>query len=803
MSYDAGQGTLKLLKRSYAEKTRRTIFFVGAGASTEAGLPTWHDLREALHSAIDGTVDSGSASKVTLDNFRELESLRANNDYWGYFEHAEQNWGTTYNDALKNALDIDYSKVPLPVVYEKLWSMRNVRQIATLNVDGLLNDAFRANSRTKSATLLPYDGYSVTDSQTFIAKDAYCCLNLHGTVYQKSRWVMNGAERRKLTEGGSSHKYRAFLTWLFQSHNVVFVGVNPEDVAVSPALQLAQGSGILGEHYWICPTPSDRTRRWAEKNGVRLIIYQPEHLADKEYVHSSTICSILDDLENYTAPEPEVKLPESHAPVELKDLPEAAELAKLMLTDRSKSIELLSGAAVSVGRNCDFCGPQFDSFIKQHSLPIQMATALDSRVSGHDVIGKYKLLEKIQGSGSSSVWLTEDVDQNGAYMIAKILNGAVHEDEAERQSFRRGIMSMYLLNGSNSPIAPKYVDHFETPLVVIMEHVTGSSLRDVVGSGLFNEPSDALNIFNIICRSVRSCHTSDGRVLHRDLKPGNIIFEDWFAGYEKSQLLETSARLINFDLSWHRYSSGNTKAISAEESGYYAPEQKVSKNVAPPRSAATDTYMLGMILYYLISSEHPPEGGARLIDWPDQVRKFVSRKFRISTASNRVTRLILSMTTPEMHERLDIEAAQAEIESLLYFMSGDFKKVDHDLLVEHLLAETGREYTWITKRIEGRVNTSLQASFTMRYQLKGMKCEVEFHRSRGDADNRSSFGPRINQKIQESMQTLCDAGWQCELGTGVVKVMKASIRLVDLLSKSDLGASEIRIISDRLLSNFD
>lgn len=170
------------------------------------------------------------------------------------------------------------------------------------------------------------------------------------------------------------------------------------------------------------------------------------------------------------------------------------------------------------------------------------------------------MLEKVQGGGSSSVWLAEDTERKGAYLVAKILNGSAHEDETERQSFRRGIQSMYLLNGSNSSIAPKYIDHFELPLVVVMEHVTGSSLREVVGSGTFGEPTDILKIFEIIAQSVRSCHTSDGQVLHRDLKPGNIIFENWFIGYEKAQLLETTARLINFDLSWHRYSSGNTRS---------------------------------------------------------------------------------------------------------------------------------------------------------------------------------------------------------------------------------------------------
>ena len=802
MPYDANQGTLKLLKRSYAERTRRTIFFVGAGASAESGLPTWTDLRESVHQAIELNVDSTSSEEI-LERFRELEVRRSNNDYWGYFEYAELHWQTTYNDALSKNLDLDYSKVALPVVYEKLWSMRNSKQIVTLNVDGLLELAFQSNDRTRRAKLLSYDGYAVTDSQAFLAKDSFCCLNLHGNVYQKSRWVMNGAERRRLTKGATGTKYRGFLTWLFQSHNVVFVGVNPEDVAVSPAIQAAQESGILGAHFWICPTPSGATRTWAEKNGIRIISYQPEVLLDGSRVHSATICSILDDLEQYSAPEPEVELPIARSALDVDSLPDRSELIEMVYQNKSAAIELIAGAATGLGRKYGFSSTQLTEFIRRNSLAIQIATSLDSKVPKHNSLGKYRLHEKLQGGGSSSVWLAEDPLQGGEYLIAKVLNGNTHEDETERQSFRRGIESMYLLNGSNSSISPKYIDHFELPLAVVMEHITGSPLSEVIATGGFSEPEDTLIIFLAISQAVRSCHVSDGQVLHRDLKPGNIIFEGWFPGYEKAQLFEAPARLINFDLSWHRFSSGNTKAISADDSGYYAPEQKGRKNTAPPRSASTDAYMLGMILYYLVCSEHPPEGGARLVDWVDLVRRVVRRRFGDITVANRVTRLIEMMTQPDMNRRLDIEAARAEVESLLSFMRRDFTKVDHDVFVEHLIVTSGRDYNWTSDKIEAKVVTSLQADFIVRYQPKGMKCEIEFSRSRGDADRRSSFGSKINMKIQESIQTLKDAGWACETSGAVIRSLHAHIKISDLISKADLGASEMKTVSNRLLASFD
>ena len=801
MPYNDEQGTLKLLKRTYAEQTRRTIFFIGAGVSVESGLPTWYELRETLHQEINGILGENS-SDGDLEVFRDLEALLTENKFWEYFEFAEENWPTTYQDVLDRKINLDYSHVPTPVVYEKLWNMRHVRQLATLNVDGLIDQAFRMSPASQNGKLLQYDGYNVTDSQTFIAKDAYCVLNLHGTVYQKSRWVMSAAERRKLTTGGTGKKYKSFMTWLFQSHNIVFIGINPTDIAISPAFTAAKNSGILGSHFWLCPTPSHDTRQWAQSQSIRLVSYEPDKLEDGTQVHSSIICSILDDLEQYASPELEVELPTSRPEVDPSQIMTNDNFVKLVYEDRKKAVEMLSGSATLLGRQYGYTSTQLRQFIRSNSLAIQIATAVDEKEIGHNSLSKYKLHNKIQGGGSSSVWLCEDETHKGEYLILKILNGVMHEDDAERQSFRRGIESMYLLNDVNTPIAPKYLDHLELPLAVVMEHINGSTLRDVISTGDFSESRDILRLFFMICDAIRNCHSADGHVLHRDLKPGNILFEDWYPGYEKSDLLESRTRLINFDLSWHRYSSGNTKAISADESGYYAPEQKGVKNSAPPRSASTDAYMLGMILFFLISEDNPPEGGAGLSDWMDQVRTVVNRRFQGFLVS-RVSRLIQMMTDIDMNSRLDVEAAQAEVQSILFFLDKDYKNVDHDMMVEYVISLTGKNYIWNPDKIEGHIHSAVHADFSVRYQQKGMKCELLFSRSRSDSDARKGFGARMNQKIREGIRTLEDAGWDCDEGGGVIKSLRATIGIISLVEKADLGKSEIETIANRLLQSIE
>lgn len=388
------------------------------------------------------------------------------------------------------------------------------------------------------------------------------------------------------------------------------------------------------------------------------------------------------------------------------------------------------------------------------------------------------------------------------FLRCKTLNGNSHDDKTERQSFRRGIESLQLLGSAGLSVSPKYVFHIELPLAVIMEYVSGSNLREIIENNVLTNGYEKLKIFDSICRSVRACHMSSGNVLHRDIKPGNIIFKDWFIGYEASDLLEELVRLINFDLSWHRYSSGNTKSISADEVGYYAPEQKLSKNTFPPRTAKTDVYMLGMVLYYLIAQEHPPEGGARLYDWRDVVFRQVGTCFD-GIARNRMSRLILSMTEIDIDDRIDTEAVLAEVGNIFEFERQRYDSVDHDFLVENLLACLGREYDWDGGRLEGRVRTVVNANFTIRYLPKGMKCEVHFYRSREEGAARASFGRRINERIQEARQTLTDAGWEYELGGGVVKSLNASLPVRVLARRPNLGVNEITTVANRLLSSIE
>lgn len=129
----------------------------------------------------------------------------------------------------------------------------------------------------------------------------------------------------------------------------------------------------------------------------------------------------------------------------------------------------------------------------------------------------------------------------------------------------------------------------DSTIVVISEYVEGQTLEQVVseqgGSVLL---ADAL--FGGICESVLELHCKfNPPMIHRDLKPSNIIIKNG------------NVNIIDFGIA-RSYKAGVSSDTNHFGTREYAPPEQFGFGQTDRRS---DVYALGLILYYIMTSETP------------------------------------------------------------------------------------------------------------------------------------------------------------------------------------------------------
>ncbi|MBY0230647.1 MAG: protein kinase, partial [Gemmataceae bacterium] len=146
---------------------------------------------------------------------------------------------------------------------------------------------------------------------------------------------------------------------------------------------------------------------------------------------------------------------------------------------------------------------------------------------------------------------------------------------------------------------------------LVLEYVEGGTLAQKL-QGKPQPPRDAARFIQTLAWAMAYAHSRG--VVHRDLKPGNILLS---AGPD-APLAKCQPRISDFGLAKLLEASAHltkTNDILGTPS-YMAPEQAASAGDAGP---AADVYALGAILYETLTGR-PPFVGQSLLDTLDQVR---------------------------------------------------------------------------------------------------------------------------------------------------------------------------------------
>ena len=238
----------------------------------------------------------------------------------------------------------------------------------------------------------------------------------------------------------------------------------------------------------------------------------------------------------------------------------------------------------------------------EHYLAISLdalaaeALADDRRTSliGRQV-GDYRILALLGSGGMGDVYQATDV-KLGRRVAIKVLPAAFAADADRVSRFQREAHVLASLNHPNIAHIYGLVDCGETPCIV-MEFVEGETLQARLAHGPL-PVEDALAIARQIADALEAAHGT--HVVHRDLKPGNIMVarDGTVKVLDFGLAKDYAASLPHANLS-----NSPTAAISPTSAGvilgtaaYMSPEQARGK----PVDKRTDIWAFGCVLYELI-----------------------------------------------------------------------------------------------------------------------------------------------------------------------------------------------------------
>ena len=211
---------------------------------------------------------------------------------------------------------------------------------------------------------------------------------------------------------------------------------------------------------------------------------------------------------------------------------------------------------------------------------------------GAVIAGRYRIEAAIGEGGLGVVYRAHHVRMSRRYAI-KVPFGDLAADPRARERFAREAEAACRLSHPNVVAA---LDAGETAgglLYLVMELAEGPSLAEVLAAGPL-EPARALAIVAQIARGLAHAHACG--LVHRDLKPGNVILE---AG-DRARIVDFGIALVLADGSTRLTARG----LVVGTPRYMAPEQALGEAV----DARADTFALGLVAYELLAGVLPHDG---------------------------------------------------------------------------------------------------------------------------------------------------------------------------------------------------
>lgn len=230
---------------------------------------------------------------------------------------------------------------------------------------------------------------------------------------------------------------------------------------------------------------------------------------------------------------------------------------------------------------------------------------------GSTVDGRYRVLRRIGSGGMADVWLADDPHLQRRVAL-KVLHGRFAQDREFVERFRREAEAAAGLSHPNIVSVFDRGD-VEGTYYIAMQLLEGRSLKELIDQGL--TPEQSAGLIRQVLDAAGYAHRHG--VVHRDLKPQNVIVDD-----------EGKATVTDFGIA-RAGASEITQAGSVMGTPHYlSPEQAQGQAV----TAVSDLYSVGVMLYEALAGRVPFEADSAVAIAMKQVSHTPQRPSSINPA---------------------------------------------------------------------------------------------------------------------------------------------------------------------------
>lgn len=268
-------------------------------------------------------------------------------------------------------------------------------------------------------------------------------------------------------------------------------------------------------------------------------------------------------------------------------------------------------------KKCESCDSVFDRSLTFCPQCGQRLILVDT-ILGQTLDGRYKI-ESVLGRGGMGVVYRAMHVHLDSRVAVKVLHPELVSNQSAIERFRREARAAGRIAHPNAIQVTDFGVSTQGVVYLVMELVQGETLRDLLRREKVLDPERAIAIMRQVCAAVDAAH--QGGVIHRDLKPDNIIVQD--AGQTSTlQGVSEVVKVLDFGIAKlrERETPGESQTLpdspsrfeqTLTEAGmligtpqYMSPEQCRAKKL----DNKSDIYSLGVILYEMLTGKLPFTG---------------------------------------------------------------------------------------------------------------------------------------------------------------------------------------------------